>query len=819
MILSKDLQEILEGVHYFLAEALQKESLSGRAECLRRGLILQLEGLAGVYPTLRIQPGEPGGGGGLGGAKGPGSATSLPYLAMNQSGNTTTSTPSLLITPTTTTTTNPYSTTSSSSGVNSSGNSSRGSSGDGFVGGRPLGGGTSTPTTTTTTLDSGGGDDMEMYEAFDEFTEDEIVESSSRPGGGGGGGGKEEEEKEEDGVYTETEEVVSFSSLIASCERHGPLGKKTKGLLRNVKTYQCVATGGCLYLFIKDSDDRQRKTIDLTGYTARPATGEEIKDTRKRDAAFEMVCPGKKTHTFIARTAKDKNEWLTALDRTIRSGRSRPSIVPPPAPGPAPPSHQFRPQKPTHQPPQPSEEYKYYHDVAEEIQEEVEPEDTPCSKGPPPRPPPPNLPTQPSREEEGEDSDDGIYCEIDEDTLEEARQNYSRGFMGAEGGSGGSAGSVGSGSKLKLPLPQPPSHSTSPSTPPTPTPTHMGKLTEEVFSRLSNFAAQPQPPNAPGTPPRLPPKGVPAPESDDSEYKVPMGANMEYQVPTSHPVQFDQSKGGKGTGGGLSGQKTDKITARLAMRAAGEEGDDTEAENGCDSSDVKKGGIGVISSPLLPPPPKAEVLPIKTSLERKPPVKDEKKAVSSFLGRGDKAGGNGGDSCPAPHLRSGPSASVKDMIARLNQNRTQQPPPTSPASSPTPSPTPPATKIPALPKQHLIEKPATPPRPPYLRGDSPQPPKKEEEVQEKEEQEEEELYAELEDVSPGGGGGGGGEEETEGEWYVAKFAFVATLPQAMSFGRGDELLVYDRSGDSGWWRAKLRGKNGLIPREYVRKKD
>ncbi|KAK8379868.1 hypothetical protein O3P69_019697 [Scylla paramamosain] len=78
MILSKDLQEILEGVHYFLAEALTRESLSGRAECLRRGLVLQLEALTGAYPTLRICPAPQGTPRGGGVAKGGSSSASLP---------------------------------------------------------------------------------------------------------------------------------------------------------------------------------------------------------------------------------------------------------------------------------------------------------------------------------------------------------------------------------------------------------------------------------------------------------------------------------------------------------------------------------------------------------------------------------------------------------------------------------------------------------------------------------------------------------------------------------------------------------------------
>ncbi|CAL4098359.1 unnamed protein product, partial [Meganyctiphanes norvegica] len=114
----------------------------------------------------------------------------------------------------------------------------------------------------------------------------------------------------------------------AKCENHGMLVKKTKGLLRNMKNYLCVAVNGLLYLYLKETDERQKKTIDLLGYTCRDAIGDDIKDIRKRDAAFEIVGPGKKTHIFIARTARDKLQWMSALSRAIRSSRTKPVALP-----------------------------------------------------------------------------------------------------------------------------------------------------------------------------------------------------------------------------------------------------------------------------------------------------------------------------------------------------------------------------------------------------------------------------------------------------------------------------------------------------------
>ncbi|CAL4244829.1 unnamed protein product, partial [Meganyctiphanes norvegica] len=60
------------GVHYFLQDALPAEPLSGKLECLRRGLVLQLEALALSYPSLRIK------------SSSASNRSSMSYLAMDQ---------------------------------------------------------------------------------------------------------------------------------------------------------------------------------------------------------------------------------------------------------------------------------------------------------------------------------------------------------------------------------------------------------------------------------------------------------------------------------------------------------------------------------------------------------------------------------------------------------------------------------------------------------------------------------------------------------------------------------------------------------------
>ncbi|XP_063854089.1 mitotic apparatus protein p62-like [Scylla paramamosain] len=226
------------------------------------------------------------------------------------------------------------------------------------------------------------------------------------------------------------------------------------------------------------------------------------------------------------------------------------------------------------------------------------------------------------------------------------------------------------------------------------------------------------------------------------------------------------------------------------------------------------------------------ILPIKPVERRNSVAEDKKAGVSSFR-TGDQ------DLTRGPKAAKG--TSVRDMIARLNQRKQENDDPkeedeekittstSNASSSPSSISSTPSNPPLSLPKQNLKPyKPPLPSRPQNMRAGgsvSPNPSKEkgveeeeekkkkeEEEEKKEEEEEEEEIYDVLDDdddASP----------QQQAEWYVAKFAFVATLDQALSFGRGDEILVYDTSGTSGWWRATLRGRNGLVPREYLKKKE
>ncbi|XP_042867417.1 uncharacterized protein LOC122250148 [Penaeus japonicus] len=887
MMLSKDLQEILEGVHYFLSESLTGEPLSGKLECLRRGLVMQLEALALSYPTLRIR------------AR---SSASLPYLAMDGQIRS-------------------ESMSSGSSGTNSYSNSySNSSSGDGMVLGR------------------GGGDTLdprhqhqqqqiqdEEYEDFQENNKDDVASVNDTISLQDQTRDDADDREDVDDVYMESVEAVSFSNVIATCDKHGVLTKKTKGLLRNLKTYHCVASSGMLYLFLKETDERQRKTIDLSGYTARLATGEDIRDQRKRDSAFEIVGPGKKTHTFIARTPRDKVEWLAALDRTIRSGRrsqssfaldtlisleephrlSQPQLVAansplilPPKLGPQPLPEEKKDD------PKPAEDDYYYHDVSADVKEEVyeevgpeglagrvlaagqsqtlpartqpppswvmdppdydpvSPDDSPppLPEGPPPlsssarrppgRPPLPAvlmdrvnkqasrpLPDAPSETTEAAEDPIGIYCEIEDDMLESGRESYEQ-RLAAENEKNWNLTSASNFNKPRAvssegvpsDLQSLSSRMSSNSL--------VGSLSDEIFMNISENSSTHALPHkfslrssTPKTPPKLPPKGIPYPQAtdDDSEYKVPTSAiaDTEYQIPSSNPVPTD----------------TDNIR--------------------------KRDSVGEISAPLpmqtYQVPPSQAIVPIKPkNNDRKNSIVEEetKPLTSFFSGKEDTNPKNNlkaltrrfemkSESLPGEDARDekrtpNQGTSVKDMIARINQNKSQvekdtkskireepvRPLSTSKSASAVFQVNPPPQEIaPPAADESRFAKPALPPRPHNLANGATivVKPRTNEDTKSYDSTSrstsDDDYYETPDDSSLESSSQRNSQDmakvsdTSSGEYYIAKFAFVATIDQALSFNRGDTILVHDTASCTGWWRATLKGRTGLVPREYLRKKE
>jgi len=49
----------------------------------------------------------------------------------------------------------------------------------------------------------------------------------------------------------------------------------------------------------------------------------------------------------------------------------------------------------------------------------------------------------------------------------------------------------------------------------------------------------------------------------------------------------------------------------------------------------------------------------------------------------------------------------------------------------------------------------------------------------------------------------------------AQFAFVASEEGELSFNEGDLLSILDDKSDPDWWKAKIKGKEGMVPKTYL----
>lgn len=109
------------------------------------------------------------------------------------------------------------------------------------------------------------------------------------------------------------------ASEMCRADKTGYLEKKGKerlgGLLSSYQKRWCAVRDGVLYLYEKPTDKRQKGQIALSMYEARPFVYTASKDASKKDAAFEIVCPGKKTYQFIAFNAKDVKQWISAIEK------------------------------------------------------------------------------------------------------------------------------------------------------------------------------------------------------------------------------------------------------------------------------------------------------------------------------------------------------------------------------------------------------------------------------------------------------------------------------------------------------------------------
>ncbi|KAL3212834.1 hypothetical protein MRX96_007873 [Rhipicephalus microplus] len=105
---------------------------------------------------------------------------------------------------------------------------------------------------------------------------------------------------------------------MSKADKTGLLEKKGKerlgGLLSPFQKRWCAVRDGYLFLYEKPTDKRQKGQIALDMYEARPFVYAS-KDASKKDAAFEIVCPGKKTYQFIAFNMKDMKQWISAIEK------------------------------------------------------------------------------------------------------------------------------------------------------------------------------------------------------------------------------------------------------------------------------------------------------------------------------------------------------------------------------------------------------------------------------------------------------------------------------------------------------------------------
>lgn len=108
------------------------------------------------------------------------------------------------------------------------------------------------------------------------------------------------------------------ASEMCRADKTGYLEKKGKerlgGLLSPYQKRWCAVRDGILFLYEKPTDKRQKGQIALSQYEARPFVY-AAKDASKKDAAFEIVCPGKKTYQFIAFNTKDMKQWISAIEK------------------------------------------------------------------------------------------------------------------------------------------------------------------------------------------------------------------------------------------------------------------------------------------------------------------------------------------------------------------------------------------------------------------------------------------------------------------------------------------------------------------------
>ena len=90
---------------------------------------------------------------------------------------------------------------------------------------------------------------------------------------------------------------LPFSELKTVTIKCGPLWRKEKFIfLEQWRRCWAGIYGHVVLLYNAERDAKPNSSFDIQGFEARPLTVINHKDPKKKDSAFEIVCPGKKTY-------------------------------------------------------------------------------------------------------------------------------------------------------------------------------------------------------------------------------------------------------------------------------------------------------------------------------------------------------------------------------------------------------------------------------------------------------------------------------------------------------------------------------------------
>lgn len=90
---------------------------------------------------------------------------------------------------------------------------------------------------------------------------------------------------------------LPFSELKIVTVKCGPLWRKEKFIfLEQWRRCWAGIYGHVVLLYNSERDAKPSSSFDIQGFEARPLTVISHKDPKKKDSAFEIVCPGKKTY-------------------------------------------------------------------------------------------------------------------------------------------------------------------------------------------------------------------------------------------------------------------------------------------------------------------------------------------------------------------------------------------------------------------------------------------------------------------------------------------------------------------------------------------